>query len=99
MFHHASALCCLELEPLFALLRANIYYLDKFQNFIVAVQWCLAPCSIRRTHEYDISLESKESNSLWATSAQCRRLPLHIILLSQFATQMYQAAEQETVAD
>ena len=45
--HCASALRCLGPERIVVLLIARKYYLEIFQNFIVAVQWSSAPCSMR----------------------------------------------------
>ena len=64
----------------------------------MAVQWCLAPCSIWLTHEYDVSLELRESESPWAAAVWCSKLPLHVIMLLLFVTWLYQVTELETLA-
>ena len=51
------------------------------------------------THEYNVSLELRESDNPWATPACCSRLPLHVVMLSLFAARMYQAAELETATN
>jgi len=40
-----------------------------FQNVVVAIQWRSVPSSIQLTHEYDVSLKLRESDSPWATAA------------------------------
>jgi len=59
----------------------------------------LAPLLHTQTHEYDVSLESRESTNPWATSTCCSRLSLHVVMLSLFTAQMYQAAELETATN